>query len=183
MGDVCNVVEHDGTCNYQESGWWYFCCFSAILCDKGLKPAPKYSSRMEQNNTYIYIYGNLLFFLRRSSSISISMSIYWRCGHDIYIHLLSCLQRPNATPPIGDGSLLNPSPNNQFLAKWPRGESIGAAIMVSFLYRAFLGPPGPAGFSKPLRMETNKPTPRARRNSVFPSHQSVGSLRRSAGMG
>ena len=111
MGDVCNVVEHDGTCNYQESGWWYFCCFSAILCDKGLKPAPKYSSRMEQND--IYIYGNLLFFLRRSSSISISMSISWRCGHDIYIHVLSCLQRPNATP-IGDGSLLNPSPNNQF---------------------------------------------------------------------
>ena len=54
MGDVCNVVEHDGTCNYQESGWWYFCCFSAILCDKGLKPAPKYSSRMEQNNIYIW---------------------------------------------------------------------------------------------------------------------------------
>jgi hypothetical protein len=56
MGDVCNVVEHDGTCNYQESGWWYFCCFSAILCDKGLKPAPKYSSRMEQNNIYMETY-------------------------------------------------------------------------------------------------------------------------------
>lgn len=47
--------------------------------------------------------------------------------------------------------------------RWPPGESIAAA--------------------KPLRMETNKPTPRPRRNSVFPSHQSVGSLRRSAGMG
>lgn len=131
---------------------------------------------------YIYIYGNLLFFLRRSSSISISMSISWRCGHDIYIHVLSCLQRPNATP-IGDGSLLNPSPNNQFLAS--RGHVLSPSVRRSWWVSvsSFLRPTGARRIPKPLRMETNKPTPRPRRNSVFPSHQSVGSLRPSAGMG